>query len=260
MDLKLVLLDVDGTLLPHGSMAPPQRVVQAAKALQKKGVKLAIATGRSHQAVTPQVLGGLKPDYLICCNGACLMDRQGQVVDADTMTEQEMYALVDHCEDFDYPLAFVYPDGYYAYVEYQQMYQFYNGLGGYRGVVVDGEDQDRHLQGMPYAAFCIQPPEAVQTFQEKYGHLGLRFMPYSADKYDVSRADTDKAHGMKKLLELLELTPRQAAAVGDGANDVQMLALAGLGACVAEGAPQAQQAADVVLPPQGLAEFLEGLL
>ena len=262
MEIKLVLLDIDGTLLPKGRTRPWSQVVAAAKALQKKGVLVAVATGRGVLALPESVLGGLKPDYLICCNGAWLLDRRRQTVEMDTMSMQEMYTLVDWCEDFDYPLAFVYPDGYYAYVEYKKMYEFYNGIGGFRAIVLDGEDQDRHLDGMPLSAFCIMPPEGVAGFQEKYGYQGLRFMAYSSDKYDIGRPGVDKAVALERLMKRLGLTPDQVAAVGDGPNDAGMLQLAGVGAAMGSGAAAAHQAADVILPddgPQALQQFLLGL-
>lgn len=263
MNTKLVLLDVDGTLLPKGKTSPWPQVIKAAKELQKQGIKVAVATGRGMLALPKEVLSGLRPDYLICCNGAWLLDAQRQTLDTDPMTLQEMYTLVDWCEDFDYPLAFVYPDGYYAYVEYQKMYEFYNGIGGFRGIVLDGEDQDRHLEDMPLAAFCIMPLEGVQGFQEKYGYQGLRFMAYSSDKFDIGRPGVDKAVALQKLMDRLGLTADQVAAVGDGPNDAKMLKLAGLGAAMASGSADAIAAADVVIPddgPQGMTEFLRGLV
>ena len=262
MNIKLVLLDVDGTLLPKNALRVDKRLVKAARRLQEAGVKIAIATGRNATALTKEVLGGLRPDYLVCCNGARLMDQNGNDIHVDRMTEQDMYALVDYCEDFDYPLAFVFRDGYYAYVEYQRMKAFYDTVGGFKGLVHDGEDQDRHLEDMPLAAFCCMPPEALPGFAAKYGHLGLKFMAYSRDKFDVGRATSDKAHGMAWLMETLGLTASQVAAVGDGNNDVEMLRQAGLGACVADGAPAAMEAADRVLDKgvEGLEAFLLGLL
>lgn len=263
MNTKLVLLDVDGTLLPKGKTGPWPQVIQAAKDLQKRGIKVAVATGRGLLALPKEVLGSLKPDYLICCNGAWLLDHQRQTVDTDPMTLQEMYTLVDWCEDFDYPLAFVYPDGYYAYVEYEKMYEFYNGIGGFRGIVLDGEDQDRHLDGMPFAAFCIMPPEGVQGFQEKYGYQGLRFMAYSSDKFDIGRPGVDKAVALHRLMDRLGLAPEEVAAVGDGPNDAKMLKVAGLGAAMASGSPDAIAAADVVIDdhgPEGMTNFLRGLV
>ena len=260
MQIKLVLLDVDGTLLPRGQKTTSKQVIAAAQQLQKAGIKVGIATGRNPLALPQEVLGKLKPDYLICCNGAWLLDAKRNTLCTENMNEQEMYALVDYCEDFDYPLAFVYPEGYYCYVEYERMKAFYDGVGGFRGIVLDGEDQDRHLEGMPLAAFCSMPQEALAGFDAKYGHLGLRFMPYSSVNYDIGRQGVDKSVGLHHLLDRLELAPEQVAAVGDGANDIEMLQMAGLGACMADGAPEAQAAADVIVPADGLADFLRGLL
>ena len=46
------------------------------------------------------------------------------------MTNEEMYALVDFCEDYNYPLQFNFRDGYYAYCEYESLRDFYAQLSG----------------------------------------------------------------------------------------------------------------------------------
>ena len=70
------------------------------------------------------------------------------------MTNEEMYALVDFCEDYNYPLQFNFRDGYYAYCEYESLRDFYAQLSGSGLTCKDGEDQDRHLIDMPHAAFA----------------------------------------------------------------------------------------------------------
>lgn len=262
MKYKLVMLDMDGTLLPKGQFALDSRVVKAIRELQTAGVKVGLATGRNLPALPNNVLNGFKPDFMVCCNGARLLDARRNTIHTSCMTEQEMYALVDYCEDFDHPLAFVFQDGYYAYVEYEQMKAFYDRVGGFKGLVYDGEDQDHHLEGMPLAAFCSMPPDAIEGFQKKYGHLGLRFMAYSWDKYDIGRTGVDKAKGLEWLCGYAGVQPAEVVAVGDGVNDVGMIRAAGLGASMKNGAREAVEAATQLIPEgaDAMAAFLRSLL
>lgn len=158
-------------------------------------MKVVIASGRTSFAIEPQILGGIKPDYMICANGAQILDGQGRLLYSQDLTAEEMYALVDFFEDFDYPLAFNFADNYYVYVEYKAMWEFYKKATGHGEYVLDGEDQDRHLESMPFGAFAILPPEQVEKFQEKYGYLGLKFVPYRPGYYDVMQADVDNGPG-----------------------------------------------------------------
>ena len=54
---------------------------------------------------------------------------------------------------------------------------------------------------------------------------------------------------MEKIYKTMRNTGAACVAVGDGDNDAGMLALAGLGVCVENGSPAAQQAADRTCPP-----------
>ena len=123
--IRLIALDVDGTLVKKGGFAPTRAVRDALKQAQKQGMLVALASGRARHALDPTVLKGVKPDYFICANGAQVLDAAGRQLAAHTMEPEEMYALVDWCEDYDYPVGFSFSDGYYAYTEYAALREFY---------------------------------------------------------------------------------------------------------------------------------------
>ena len=52
MDYKMMVLDIDGTLMRKGYPQVTDRVAKAVKALQKKGVIVAVATGRTYFAMS----------------------------------------------------------------------------------------------------------------------------------------------------------------------------------------------------------------
>ena len=268
MQYQLLASDFDNTLVPFGEPKPRPAVVKAVKKLQAAGGRFVLSTGRGYCVVHKEQLGGIRFDYAITCNGACVVDKNGTIVAEHPLTNEEMYALVDFCEDYNYPLQFNYRDAYYAYCEYDALKGFYDAMPNSGLSCLDGEDQDRHLIDMPHAAFVVMPPQELAHFNEKFGHLNLHFMQVGGVGkdgwccYDVVRGGMDKGVGLADLCEKLGLTLADAVAAGDSANDVGMLKAAGLGCCMSNGTPDAKAAADRVIGDvreDGLAALIEEL-
>ena len=248
MKYKALVLDIDGTLVVHGEPYARPGVVKAVKEAQRQGLAIVIATGRTYFAMSKEILGGIHPDFAICANGAQVIDRDGKLLTNRPFTPEEMYALVDYFEDFDYPLAFCFQDNYYVYVETKKMQEFYKTATGHDEYVLDGEDQVRHLQDMPFGAFGIIPAEKLPDFQERYGYLGLQFAGYRPGYYDIMQKGTDKARGLSDLIEKEGWKAEEIIAIGDSENDVSMLKFAGLSYCMANGCEASKQAADRIAP------------
>lgn len=268
MQYQLLASDFDNTLVPFGEPKPRPAVVKAVKKLQAAGGRFVLSTGRGYCVVRKEQLGGIRFDYAITCNGACVVDKNGTIVAEHPLTNEEMYALVDFCEDYNYPLQFNYRDAYYAYCEYDALKSFYDAMPKSGLTCLDGEDQDRHLIDMPHAAFVVMPPQELAHFNEKFGHLNLHFMQVGGVGkdgwccYDVVRGGMDKGVGLADLCEKIGLTLADAVAAGDSANDVGMLKAAGLGCCMSNGTPDAKAAADRVIGDvreDGLAALIEEL-
>lgn len=269
MQYKILASDYDNTLVPFGEGKPRQKVVKAIKKLQAAGGRFVLSTGRAYPCVNLKgQLGGIRFDYAITCNGACVVDREGRIVAEHPLTAEEMYALVDFCEDYNYPLQFNFRDACYAYCEYEYLHRGYQQMNSIGLDCMDGEDQDRHLIDMPHAAFAAVPPEHVTDFAAKYGHLGLHWMQVGAQNadglcyYDIVRGGMDKGVGLADLCEKMGLTLADAVAAGDSANDVAMLKAAGLGCCMANGTPDAKAAADRIIGDvreDGLADLIDEL-
>lgn len=268
MQYQLLASDFDNTLVPFGEPKPRPAVVKAVKKLQAAGGRFVLSTGRGYCVVHKEQLGGIRFDYAITCNGACVVDKNGTIVAEHPLTNEEMYALVDFCEDYNYPLQFNYRDAYYAYCEYDALKGFYDAMPKSGLTCLDGEDQDRHLIDMPHAAFVVMPPQELAHFNEKFGHLNLHFMQVGGVGkdgwccYDVVRGGMDKGVGLADLCEKIGLTLADAVAAGDSANDVGMLKAAGLGCCMSNGTPDAKAAADRLIGDvreDGLAALIEEL-
>ena len=167
MKYKLLLLDIDGTLRPGSCERVPKENAEAVCAVQKAGVKIAIATGRGRIGVGKGLLRSIRPDYWVCAGGAQLVDYKGADLALHRLTTEEMYALVDFFEDYDLPLRFTYHDANYAYLGYEEFARREREKNLALNIV-DGEDQDKHLEEMPFGAFGFLSQEMADRFQEKY--------------------------------------------------------------------------------------------
>ena len=165
MQYKILASDYDNTLVPFGESKPRQKVVKAVKKLQAAGGRFVLSTGRAYPCVSLKgQLGGIRFDYAITCNGACVVDREGRIVAEHPLTAEEMYALVDFCEDYNYPLQFNFRDACYAYCEYEYLHRGYQQMNSIGLDCVDGEDQDRHLIDMPPRGLCGSAAGARSRF------------------------------------------------------------------------------------------------
>ena len=269
MRYKLLASDYDNTLVPFGEKRPRPAVEAAVRRLQAAGGRFVLSTGRAWPAIrTPGQLGAIRFDYAITCNEAYVVDAAGAPVYQCPLLPEEMYALVDFCEDYDYLLQFNFKDGYYAYCGYEGLRRRYERMGSPGLACLDGEDQDRHLTDMPHAAFMVAPETAVPAFQAKYGHLKLHFMRVGGRDasgwccYDIVREGIDKGAGLAGLCRAMGLDLAETVAAGDSANDIGMLKAAGLGCCMANGSADALAAADRVIADvreDGLAALIEEL-
>lgn len=256
MQYQLLLLDIDGTLRPQGQNRIPAANAAAVAAVQRAGVRVAVATGRGRASVTDTLMNGLQPDYWLCAAGAQMVDAAGHALHEVTMTAAEVEAVTALCAEHGWPVRFTFADGAYAYVGYEvfaaQEARLDHGIG-----LKDGSTRDRHLVSLPYGAYGPIPRAAAAEFAARWPGLALQFFYEGGTAFhaaqepvncDILPAGVDKAVGLQALLTATGLTAAQCAAVGDSDNDVPLLRMAGRSFCVAGGSTAAQAAADEICP------------
>ena len=87
MQYRILASDYDKTLVPFGEGKPRPTVVKAVQKMQAAGGKFVLATGRAYPSVNLKgQLGGIRFDYAITSNGACVVDREGRIVAEHPLT------------------------------------------------------------------------------------------------------------------------------------------------------------------------------
>ena len=88
-------------------------------------------------------------------------------------------------------------------------------------------------------------------------------MWHAGNAVDLLPFGGGKCGGIERTLEYFGMKAEEAAAVGDGKNDVSMLAYVGVGVAMGNGCEEAKRAADFVVERielEGLLEAVEGIL
>ena len=90
---KLIAVDLDGTLLnSYGTISEENR--KAIKKVQKEGVKVVLASGRTTNSVKSlaEELGG--NEYIICGNGSLIYDLKKDEIIYDKFIDSFLYIIL----------------------------------------------------------------------------------------------------------------------------------------------------------------------
>ncbi len=246
MEYKAIALDIDGTLLCKERKFVTIECKKAIENLQSKGILVIISTGRGRFAAESDILLGLKPDYFVCNNGACIFDKNENIIYEKRFEISHVEALTKICEDKKYQLCFTFEDAYYIYVQYEEFVETYKANAGKTYYLKDGTDKARHLQSMPYGAFLRLPIESRKIFPS-LTNFDLKMMELSySGAYDICLSSTDKSSAVDIILNNLGINWNETVAIGDNMNDIDIISKSGLGIAMGNAVDEVKKAASFV--------------
>lgn len=241
--IRLVAIDMDGTLLPTFSQSISPRNAQALRSAQNAGVTVAIATGRRTAYTSPLLEGlGLRADMpLITSNGAVTRTLGGDPIDRSHLEARIARGLCRLLRPFG-TLVFTFDQvgrGELILEDFERAHQrialwveanrnaievvkpLENGLQDgndpIQGMVTGSIDKmrgaEKALKGSPLVGSC----EAVRT---EYPSRDLSIL-------DLLPPGVSKGWALERLAARLGVDRKETMAIGDNWNDVDMLEWAG---------------------------------
>lgn len=95
MSVKIILTDLDGTLLSSGQVAISEKNMNALKKANEKGIIIVPCTGRSVDMLPPELLSCDFVRYVVACHGARVYDRNTRcTLYSDTLSPEESYRVL----------------------------------------------------------------------------------------------------------------------------------------------------------------------
>lgn len=219
----IIFLDVDGTLVHHNDDLHPQNKI-ALKKFQEAGNLVSLCTGRNPADVKPFLYQYNFPfDYLILCNGGCILDAKGNTVYAKYIAKEIGDQLV---------LEYAYNNDVVLYACNQDMLLVVN-----QGVISTVDEHGLKDLDMTIDEFISSSKfyymlslntvdldeDKIKAYakkiEEQYGdtlacHLNTVYL-------DIVPPFLSKGTGVQELLKLVNVD--KSYAIGDANNDLSML-------------------------------------
>jgi Cof subfamily protein (haloacid dehalogenase superfamily) len=246
----LFITDFDGTLLrSDGTFS--QRDIDALELLKQRGVKTAIATGRSLYSFNDSPGRDLSVDYIIFSSGAGVIDQaEGCLLYQKNLSADMVSQALGFMQDstFDFMLHHPVPDNH------RFVFRRANGsnpdfetrIGRYRKFA--SEINSMPVNGFGEAAqfLAVVPPHETETGLElaQNGLPGLSVirstspLDHKSTWIELFHPEVSKSRTAAWLVSELELNPASVMAVGNDYNDHDLLEWAAF-SYVVENAPKA---------------------
>jgi Cof subfamily protein (haloacid dehalogenase superfamily) len=227
----LIALDIDGTvLLESGEMHDV--VIAAVAQVRDAGHEVMLATGRS-VAMTLTILQklGIKPEYVVCSNGAITLKRDPMSEGGYRREFVEMFNPKEVLTSIKSHLV----TANYA-VEDQNGKFFVDGKfpDGALGSVSESVSFDELVTVQATRVVVISPEHQVEDFLSVVEKMGLHQVSYNVGWtawLDIAPDGVNKSTALENVRSRLGIPRTRVFAMGDGRNDIDMLQWAAVHGC-----------------------------
>jgi hypothetical protein len=252
-DYKLLVLDVDGTLIGHGAYPSP-RVVEAIAAAKAEGVGVILGTGRATEACY-HLLKHLDLEGLhILFDGAAVVEwPSNEIIFLQALPPRAARRLIELSREYDLFLEIYAHDFYFiekdgALAEHQRqklqitplitdLMSLVNRVKMVKGqlLAVDAEQKRRaDLITQEMTKFCKMSWSLDPTNDIYFGNAISRYV--------------SKGNALREIIDYLGLNPRQIIAIGDSFNDAAIFEVAGTKIAMGHAPAGLKEMADWIAP------------
>jgi Cof subfamily protein (haloacid dehalogenase superfamily) len=258
---RMVALDLDGTLLQRNhQMADIQ--ANYLRELYARGFVVCIATGRPLGSALDHIakLNIAGPIPVVCSNGA-----RGMLCDANDNSQQELFYdpvpkdVVSRAIELGNKLGcatqYYHFDDIYCNQKTELHYEkttLYSSITGSTVHHVEDEFESLLSQDkLPSKLLLLfdkhQCEDVCAAFTKEFkGKASL--ICGSSDWYmEILKSEVTKGHGLAKMCSKLNISMESCIAMGDGANDIEFLQMAGRGVAMKNGMSVLKKVADEVM-------------
>jgi hypothetical protein len=235
MNIKLLVLDIDGTIAGQSNEIS-DRVVETIKAVQRRGIKVAIATGRMYHSACRFHQRIQSPLPIVAYNGAWIQDPfsgnrhhhwpvpPNLALDLlDFLEQPQLRQQLDiHCYMNDQLFVREITEETEEYKQRSGI--FPQAVGDFRRIL---HQPTTKMLVISLQVKLIQ--QLLDSLKAQYSAEQLCLTQSNPTYLEITHPQANKGTAIRYLAEqLLGLTSDQVMTIGDNFNDVQMLEYAGM--------------------------------
>ena len=246
--IRAIFLDIDGTLRDFDTQRIPDSAKSALERARRAGIMLFIATGRHKLEMEEEnLLEGLEFDGYVTLNGQyCYCG--SRLVHGCPVPSQDVQAVLRMLKEDPFPCMFMEAEHMYINMADDMVKEAQAGIGTRIPPIMDVGRAANHTiyQMVPY----IGPEQERRLKQELPSCQFIRW--HDGNASDIIPMGGSKSEGIRAMIGEFGIAMEEAAAIGDGSNDVSMVKEAGLGIAMGNGKDALKEAADYVTGPVGM--------
>ena len=274
-NIKCIAFDLDHTVInSDGTMSDATRTVIEQVIAER--IEIVPVSGRAF-ATFPESIGQIEGiSYAVTSNGAAIYNKKtGERIHGVAIESVDLHSILDAFAPYfekgqiayeafvagvayggrayvEHPEAFGVPERNVAYVQSTRK--------PVDDILAFLSEHEEELDSLDIVAVN---PMLYQEIEDQIPRITKAVYVTSAVSYrlEISHKDSGKASGLAYVLDLLGIAPEETIAFGDGDNDAEMLAFAGLGVAMENATENCKAAADAVCDRcenDGVARFLYG--
>jgi Cof subfamily protein (haloacid dehalogenase superfamily) len=251
--VKLVALDVDGTLIPpanRDAILPDDAVLGAVERLKAAGIVVVLASGRMFPGTSliARHLGLETP--LICQQGASIHLPDGTMTHFFPIEREVANEITGFAKDLGRLYAWFNAVRYVASAENPDSVEYGRVSGIAPEYRPDPENAGFEPTGVDIISNRQEAEHIHRILVHRYGER-LHVLDFPTVTVAVA-AESNKGHAVSLVAADLGIDRHDVVAIGDSVNDAPMLAWAGRGIAVPHADRYALDAADEVLEGEGI--------
>ena len=249
MDYKMIVLDLDDTLLQEDGTISP-RTKQALMEAQEMGVKVVLASGRPTFAmrhIAEELSLSTYGSYILSFNGGKIINcKTSEEIFSSTLSTEEAHSLFDISRrEGVFIHTYV---GDEIFTENENPYtDIESAITGLPVKIV--EDFKKAISEPVVKALMVEEPEKLKAVEAKLqNELNESFSVMRSKPYflEFTEYGVTKGTSLNQLINVLGITRDEVIAMGDSYNDLAMIEFAGLGVAMGNAPDDIKEKSDFV--------------
>lgn len=257
MDIKVLAIDLDGTLLNKDNQVLPESI-EAIRLAREKGIEVVPSTGRllCESRFAIEAIGGC--NYSLHCNGSTVWDhRAGKPLFLSAFSDRRSREAIRRLERYNILYqaytedASCCPKRFYGDFTDKILNKTYVEMFRDTQLWMDDLAEEISARGMQVVKYYVPNRDRalLERLKEEMSSLeGFESTFSSNHSLEIFQEGTDKYNGLSKLLGHLGLGFENLMMIGDSENDLRAIEGAAIGVAMANGQDFVRRAADYVAP------------
>lgn len=251
MMYKMVVFDIDGTLIPYEKTSLHKNIKKMFKRLKENNIIVCLATGRDFVSIG-NIYKDENIDFFIGANGSFIFDNRNKksifnssIKYDDFEKYYEEILLTNQSEINNVILS----DDKFVYVWNNQQLDGHWFWDPFKNKFKEFDDAKNNINRSQFHLItinCATDSKLIEITKEYFNNkkdLSIHMQAWWRNGFFVANKGITKAHSIEKLCHYLNIKMDNVIAFGDGENDLQMLKEVGLGVAMGNGSDTVKEIA-----------------